>query len=1253
MVQKSKSKHKSNKTIKKNRAKRSRTWKVIAIALYITFLILSTIAFTADRNIEPYMKDSYEYHLRYPKDGRQTHYYVERINTSRIGKIDLVYTTASNTLDVEVDNIKVLHIYCRSMYEDECREVYGIDPSDNSNYYKWYFIEKNHFNVNIDSDEEIEELKFIDTPLAYKVIVNGVKWEKDIDYFYEIDPSGMALSHVPSGHTIVDLYFKPVAGTPPVAVLNASRMVVQVDHSVMFDGSGSYDPDGYIQSFIFDFGEGTFRGGAKHSYSYSKPGIYGVILTVFDNEDLVDHTFVNITVVETTDIPEIQGIVPNQEKPEDSPPWSLNLSIYEPIPSTSGIEFYWYLTGENISLYTVAGENSTDDRLIFTPVADAFGNNLVTIWLKSTENLTASQSLWVNITPVNDPPSISDVPDLILHYDDPYSFNYEPYVFDKETPKHDLTLNVFDGYEGKYISIQGLNATYYYPKELIGETIYATVSVSDGAAFAQDVINIQITSDYIPKLVKNLPDVWLFEGTKKKNVFDLDDYFTDPDNDAIYFSYGQTHLEININRNHTVDISAASEWTGNELVTFRARDPIGALAEDSIIVTVLPVNDPPTISGVPNFHIHYDHDYKFDLTPYIHDNDNTTAELRIIPSDPEHIRLDILNNMVIILNYPGEYLDQSVIVRLTVFDGLDSGFQDVTVTITEDFPPELLSPLPDIVFLEDIPLNNAFDLDFYFLDVDGDVLYYTSGNEFINITINTDHTVDFSSPQDWFGTEVVYFRATDPTGALQQDLVTVTVLPVNDPPNILKIPPQYGNESERWVLDLEPYILDVDNNISELDISLSNDFVVVSGSTLIFLGSPELPNELEVIVSDGEYAVTETIEIHLNLAKGPKILTLWDFLMNILPFLLIIILIIALIAGFVYRKKSQFTAEEVFLIHKGGTLITHLTRNMMANVDDIIFSGMFTAVQEFIRDTFVSDYGEGASDGLESKWALDELKLGDNNILIERSENTYLAVIFSGEGSKRLRRIVNRLLEKIETKYEKILPTWDGNVRELEGTREILSVLIELPPKPDDEPDKSHVEEKIQGSELKVSPAIKSIDFPSIYEPPMGMGSVRSQPLVIAKSVPRIKLEPKLKPKSKELLEYSADQTGANLPGLPAWRLKKKKARTKFSSASGYDVRYRTQDIRKLPMALNIKPVNHRQRAIVIEKCQPLIKTRHDIQGSKIEQPIPLNPPNKFDKYKSSKPIKIQISSGGKEYTIDPSRSLLKQLAEIDDLENP
>jgi hypothetical protein len=1210
---------------------RKRNWKAIIIALYITFLLLSMIPFAADRAVEPQMKDSYTYHLRYPQDGRQSHYYVERVDTSEVGKIDLTYTTSSNSLEVDVENLKVLWIYCRSMYEDECNKVYNIDPYDNSNYFKWYFIEKNHLNVNINSDNKIEELRFIDTPLPYKVLVNNVEWKESEKYNYTSDFS-TAISDVPSGRSRVDIYFKPESGLPPVAILNASKTVVAVNHTIDFDASGSYDPDGSILAYIFDFGDGTFKGGSEHTHYYSTPGTYGVILTVRDNNNLVAYAYKNITVVKTSNIPEIQSLVPNQIKDEDSPPWTLDLVPYQPISFMSGVKFRWYLSGQNSSLYTVTGINSTDNRLVFTPVPDAYGNDLVTLFLSSSENITDSQPLWINITSINDPPTISAIPDLILHYDDEYTFNYEPYVDDKETPRNDLILSIFDGFEEKYITLDGIKATFTYPHELVGEVIYATLMVSDGEDVAQKIFTIQVTSDYVPKLIKSLPDVWLFEGTTKENVFDLDDYFTDPDNDAIYFSYGTTHLTIIIQPDHTVDITAESEWTGSELVTFRARDPIGAIAEDSIVITVLPVNDPPIIENVPDFIIHYDYDYRFDLTPYVHDNDNSSSDLTIIPSDPEHIRLDILNNLVIILNYPEEYLGKSETVRLTVTDGLDSSFQDVTVTVTVDYPPELITPLPDVVFLEDMPLINAFDLDSYFLDVDGDVLYYTTGNKFVSISINSDQSVDFTAPKDWFGMESVYFRATDPTGALQQDLVMVTVLPVNDPPKISAIPPQYGNESERWVLNLESYINDVDNNISDLEITLDNEFIVISGYELIFLGTRDLPDTVIVTVSDGQYEASRSFEVNVKLNKAPKSVTLWDLFLNLLPFLIIIVLLIIGIAGIIYHKKSKFEAEEVFLIHKGGTLINHLMRHSTANVDDVIFSGMFTAVQEFIKDTFSKD-NDPNQDQSEDSWVLDELSLGENKILIERSENTYLAVIFSGQGSKRLRKIVNKLLDKIETKYENILPTWEGDIRALSGTKEILSMLIKVEEKPEKP---QFVPMKPVTTSLKPSQSQLVTPKPPVSSPPPAK-PVKTQRMYLSSS----------STETKGLLEFLGKQFGANRPGLIAWPMRKDRNYGNADNERG--LKLKNPNKTQFPMAFGISPRTEPLKTISMKKPYITPKTPHqsnNVQSLKQKAPSILNTTN------CSKPVTITMPNSDEKFKLDPNKSLMLQLAELEEKNN-
>lgn len=51
-----------------------------------------------------------------------------------------------------------------------------------------------------------------------------------------------------------------------------------------FDGSGSYDPDGTIVSYLWDFGDGTTVMGAVVSPSYAVAGTYTVALIVTDND---------------------------------------------------------------------------------------------------------------------------------------------------------------------------------------------------------------------------------------------------------------------------------------------------------------------------------------------------------------------------------------------------------------------------------------------------------------------------------------------------------------------------------------------------------------------------------------------------------------------------------------------------------------------------------------------------------------------------------------------------------------------------------------------------------------------------------------------------------------------------------------------------------------------------------------------------------------------------------------------------------
>ena len=71
----------------------------------------------------------------------------------------------------------------------------------------------------------------------------------------------------------------------PVALFTVDRVDGPSPLTVNFDGSGSYDPDGTIESYSWDFGDGTSGTGitTTHTFSSSTDRTFSVKLTVTDN----------------------------------------------------------------------------------------------------------------------------------------------------------------------------------------------------------------------------------------------------------------------------------------------------------------------------------------------------------------------------------------------------------------------------------------------------------------------------------------------------------------------------------------------------------------------------------------------------------------------------------------------------------------------------------------------------------------------------------------------------------------------------------------------------------------------------------------------------------------------------------------------------------------------------------------------------------------------------------------------------------
>jgi len=81
---------------------------------------------------------------------------------------------------------------------------------------------------------------------------------------------------------VISVESTPAPNQPPVSV-PGGPYTGTTGTPVAFNGSGSYDPDGTIVSYTWEFGDGSLGNGATPSYAYAAAGSYTVSLTVTDD----------------------------------------------------------------------------------------------------------------------------------------------------------------------------------------------------------------------------------------------------------------------------------------------------------------------------------------------------------------------------------------------------------------------------------------------------------------------------------------------------------------------------------------------------------------------------------------------------------------------------------------------------------------------------------------------------------------------------------------------------------------------------------------------------------------------------------------------------------------------------------------------------------------------------------------------------------------------------------------------------------
>ena len=139
-----------------------------------------------------------------------------------------------------------------------------------------------------------------------------------------------------------------VANQPPVADAGPNQVVNKT--KVTFDGSGSYDPDGNITSYVWNFGDNTTGSGKIVHHTYSEDGSYTVKLNVTDDSGASDEDTCLVTV--DTHVPQTKVNLTGKEGKND---WYIgNVTVkLQAQDNLSGIDkTYYRIDGGNWTKYS-------------------------------------------------------------------------------------------------------------------------------------------------------------------------------------------------------------------------------------------------------------------------------------------------------------------------------------------------------------------------------------------------------------------------------------------------------------------------------------------------------------------------------------------------------------------------------------------------------------------------------------------------------------------------------------------------------------------------------------------------------------------------------------------------------------------------------------------------------------------------------------------------------------------------------------
>ncbi|MDH4252182.1 MAG: hypothetical protein OEV27_13450, partial [Nitrospira sp.] len=148
-------------------------------------------------------------------------------------------------------------------------------------------------------------------------------------------------------------------------------------------------------------------------------------------------------------------------------------------------------------------------------------------------------------------------------------------------------------------------------------------------------------------------------------------------------------------------------------------------------------------------------------------------------------------------------------------------------------------------------------------------------------------------------------------------------------------------------------------------------------------------------------------------------------------------------AEVVLLHTLRYRVEQVFLIHREtGLLLHHVAAEGAVVQDQQVLSGMLTAIQSYVQDSF----------GASPDQTLDHFQVGEWTVWIEQGSHAYLAGVVRGTPPETLREDFQAALDDIHAQQPDALTHFNGDAAPFKTTQTYLESCLhahyESPPRP-------------------------------------------------------------------------------------------------------------------------------------------------------------------------------------------------------------